>query len=67
MMVGDNQDEWTEPYTAKRASLLQMIHSFHITSYSYQYMHSFDVVMLLFDENFTLQFYSDFKVIPANP
>ena len=40
LMMADNKDEWMEPNTAKKASLLQMIHSFHITSYMYLHKHT---------------------------
>ena len=52
-MMADNKDEWIEPNTAKKASLLlQMIHSFHITSYIVSAQkHSFDMKMYSFDSS----------------
>ena len=50
-MMADNKDEWIEPNTAKKASLLQMTHSFHITSYVSAQKHSFDMKMCFFDSS----------------
>ena len=47
-----NKDECEEPNTAKKASLLQMIHSSHITSYqrlTHIHVNSLNLAMLLFD------------------